>query len=106
MLMVVARETAFVVAINPPAVPIGTPAPLSATRVVMRRLPDPIVSSRTSMPAGTVQSVVVEDLSAQWESSQERGSVTVTVGVGWLVTAVVSERVANLATGSVVEVPP
>jgi len=65
MLIMVARLAASVTAVSPPALPVGTGAPLSATSEVILPLPDPIRSSLGTDVAGGVQLVVVDDLSAQ-----------------------------------------
>ena len=105
MLTVPAREAASVVAVNPPAVPVETAAPLSATNDPICPPPVPTNSSRTTAPLGALQSVVNDDLSAQYDSSQEPPFVTETVGVVCVTVFAGSERVANVATGSVVAVP-
>ena len=64
-LIMVARLAAFVVAVRPPALPVGTGAPLSATRAAISPLPEPTRTSLVTVPAGAVQLVVVDDLSAQ-----------------------------------------
>jgi hypothetical protein len=105
MLTVAAREAASVVAVSPPAVPVGTAAPLSATSDAMCPPPVPTNSSRTTAPLGALQSVVNDDLSAKYDSSQEPLLVTETVGVVCVTVFAGSERVAKVATGSVVAVP-
>jgi hypothetical protein len=65
MLIMVARLAALVVAVRPPVLPMATGALLSATSEVIRPLPDPIRSSLGVAVAGAVQSIVVDDLSAQ-----------------------------------------
>ena len=88
----VARLAASVVAVRPPAGPVGNGAPLSARSAEVRPLPEPICSARVTVPAGAVQLVVVDDLSAQYDTSHDPAALTFTVGVTCAVTDVASDR--------------
>jgi hypothetical protein len=103
--MLAALLAAFVVAVSPPAVPEATGDPLSASSALMYPLPEPMVSSREVTPPGGTQSVVVEDLSAQYDSSHWPEPETFTVGVVCDTSLTVSARVATVASGAVGEVP-
>ena len=103
--MVAARLGSLVVAVSPGQAPDGTGAPLSASSAAIRPLPLPMVSSRAVTPAGGTQSVVVDDLSAQYETTQRPSPETVTGGLGCDAFLTASERVATTPTGLVGEVP-
>ncbi|WKN50259.1 hypothetical protein [Nocardioides sp. Arc9.136] len=64
-----------------------------------------MVSSRDAPDAGGRQSVVVEDVSAQYDTTQRPAPATATACVVWARPAVVSARLASSSTGAVGDVP-
>jgi hypothetical protein len=93
------------VAVSPPYEPAGTAAPLSASSVVTRPPPDWLPVERGVTPAGGVSAVDAESRCIQYEMTHEVVPATVTVGVVRLAVLVVCNVRANVATGSIADVP-
>lgn len=80
-LQIVVRElAAFAVAVTGAHVPLGEALPRSEATDVSRPLPLPTFWARLTWPLGTVQEVVVEDLSTQYDSTTELESGSVSPG--------------------------
>ena len=105
MRLVALEPATSVVAVSEPTVPGDAGAPPSVSSEVTRPAAVPIEVLRTVCPAGAVQAVVADDLSAQYETTQLPGVVTVAAGVVCVAVAVVSSLCANAATGLVADVP-
>ena len=93
------------VAVSPPAVPVGTAPPLSALSELTRPPPTPVVWARTVTPVGAVHPVVLLVLSVHSDTSQEPGAVTSTVGVVWDARLIDSTSTAKAASGFARSVP-
>lgn len=71
----------------------------------MRPDPLPDVSARDGRPSGGVQSVVSEDFSAQYETTQPAAAGEPSAGVVCVVAIADSWRTAHCAMGAVASVP-
>jgi hypothetical protein len=93
-------DEALAVAVRAGDAPTPTGAFVSEATEVMRPGPVPRERLRWVWPAGSVQAVVAEDLSAQYETTYEPAVATLAPGVECVARLVVSAAEARIAVGS------